>query len=173
MQSNHHRGSVSTTCLDLSQRDDDDSSYSPSDHGSDNSSASYDADDDLDFAIDANNITGVAEHDKEDEEPNDNDDGYIEIAGVNNDANNNEHAGMDADEHPLNDNYYPQDFYDEAANDDNAHETKDEVIHLDHPDEDNIPIVEMVEDEEDPCNALEHAMVEQYGIHTGTYNLHP
>ena len=31
----------------------------------------------------------------------------------------------------------------------------------------------MVEDEEDPHNALEHAMDEQYGTHTGTYDLRP
>ena len=52
-------------------------------------------------------------------------------------------------------------------------ETKDEVIYLDHPNEDNIPIVEMVEDKEDPCNALECAMDEQYGTHTSTYDLCP
>ena len=130
---------------DFDPDDDDDSSYNPSDDGSDNSSTSSDADVDLDLTIDTDYIAGVAEHDKEDEEPNDNDDGYIEIVGVNNNANNNELAGVDADEHHQNDNYYPQDFYDEAVDDNNVPETEDKVIHLDHPNEDNILIVEIVE----------------------------
>ena len=118
---------------DFDSDDDDHSFYNSSNHGFDDSSASSDADDDLNLTINAINITGVAEHDEEDEEPNDNDDGYIEIAGVNNNTNNNELMGVDANEHPPNDNYYPQDFYDEAVNDDDVPETKDEAIHLDHP----------------------------------------
>ena len=187
----HHQGAVTGLAFadwhsipqdpnDLDPDNDDDSSYNPSEHGSDDSShgsddssASSDADDDLDLAIDTNDITGVAEHDKKDEEPNDNNDRYIKIAGVNNNANNNEIAGVDADEQPPNDSYYPQDFYDKAVDDDDMPEPEDEVIHLDHPSEDNIPIVEIVEDEEDPHNALEYAMDEQYSTHTGAYDLHP
>ena len=181
----HHQGAIAPSLTfadrhgipqdpnDLDPHDDDDSSYNPSEHGSDDSSASSDADNDLNLAVDANNLAGVAEHDEEDEEPNDNDDGYIKITGVNNNASNNEIAGVDVDEQPPNDNYYPQDFYDEAVDDHDVPEPEDKAIQLNHPSEDNMPIVKMVEDEEDPRNALECAMDEQYGTHTGAYDLHP
>ena len=69
------------------------SSYTPSEHGSDDSAASSDANNDLNLVADPDDIAGVAEHDDKDEEPNDNDDGYIEIAVVDNNANNNEITG--------------------------------------------------------------------------------
>ena len=115
----------------------------------------------------------MAEHDEEDAEPNDHDDGYIEIAGVNDNVNKNEIARVHENQQPPDDNYYPQAFYDKAADDNKVLGTEDKAINPDHLDEDNIPIVETVEDEEDLHNALECSMDEQYDTHTGTYDLHP
>ena len=60
--------------------DDDDSSYAPSDQGSDDSSAS-DPDADPNLVTDPTDIAGVDDDEDEelDEEPNDDNDGYIEI----------------------------------------------------------------------------------------------
>ena len=198
----HHQGATAgltfTNChsvpqdpYDLNSDDDNDSSYSPSDNDSNEASAHSNDDADPNLAANTDNIAGVAEYDEEVEELNDNADGvaeydeeveelndnadgYIEVAGVNDNANNNAKiAGVDKNQYPPDDNYYPQAFHDKAANDDEVFEVEDEAIDRDHPNEDDVPIIEMVEDEKDPCNDLEHAMDEQYGTCTGTYNLHP
>ena len=69
---------------DLDPDDDDDSSYTPSENGSDDSSASSDSDNDLNLTADPNDIAGV---DNKDKEADDDDDRYVEITGVNENAN--------------------------------------------------------------------------------------
>ena len=108
----------------------------------------------------------------EDEEPNDDDDRYIKIPQMNNNANNIEASRVDADAQLPDDNYYPPDFHAEAADNDMPEPVND-AIPIDDPNDNDIPVIETVEDGEDLRNPLEHAMDEQYGARTGVYNLRP
>ena len=165
---------------DLDSDDKDDSSYSPSDTDSNDASSHSDDDadpnddSDPDLATATDNIAGVAEYDEEVKEVINNADKHIKIAGVDVNANDNAKIARVGDNHyPQDANYYPQAFHDERADDNEAIDAKNEGIDTKEPNEDGNPVVEMVKEEEDPCSDLEHAMDEQYGTQTGTYNLHP
>ena len=177
----HHQGATASLTFancygvphnpyDLDSDDDNNSSYSPSnaDSNTDPNDASNVADDASDDNADPNlaaatdNIAGVADYD---EIINNN----VDEAGVEENANDNAKiAGVDDNHYPQDDNYYPQAFHDETADKDEPIDTKDEVIDTKQPNGDDDPVVEMVEEEEDPCNDLEWAMDEQYGTQSGT-----
>ena len=50
---------------------------------------------------------------------------------------------------------------------------KYDAIPVDDPNDNDIFLIKTVKDEEELCNPLKHAMDEQYGMCTGTYDLHP
>ena len=158
------RHGVAPDPVDPNSDDDDDSSYAPSEQGSDDSSASNLNGADPNIPADPTDIAGVddadiagVDDDKDKEpnkEPNEDDDGYIEIPGVNNNNANNIKAAQLPDN-----NYYPPDFHAEMANEDMP-KPEDDATPIDDPNDNNIPLVKTVEGDKDMHNPLERAMDE-------------